>query len=48
MSFANMRGRMTPQERLRLRADVSDAGRRIYASEPAQPHPQVGAEEGNH
>ena len=30
VAFAQMRGRMTPQERQRLRADVSNAGRSVY------------------
>ncbi len=33
---AKMRGRMTPDERRRLRADVFDAGRSFYPSE--RPH----------
>lgn len=30
---SKMRGRMTPQERRRLRSDVSDAGRSLYPAE---------------
>ena len=47
-AFSTMRGRMTPLERQRLRADISDAGRSIYGDYAAGPRRLLIQGAGNH